>query len=72
MPTTKNKKWYESTSIWLNIVSFATLAVALINTGDYAALFSPLVLKVLGLVVALANIAARVFLTEKPIEKSLT
>lgn len=71
MSAVKTKLWYQSASIWLNIVSFLTLALALISTGDYASLFTPLVLKVAGLIVALLNIFVRVFITEKPIEKSL-
>jgi len=41
------------------------------NTGDYASLFTPDVLKYIGLVVALLNIAVRVFVTQVPIKKSL-
>ena len=65
------KTWYQSVTIWVNFVSFLTLAAALITSGDYASLFTPDVLKYIGLVVALLNIAVRVFFTEKPIEKAL-
>lgn len=65
------KVWYQSVAVWVNLVSFLTLAVALMNTGDYASLFTPDVLKYIGLVVALLNIAVRVFVTQVPIKKSL-
>lgn len=67
----ENKLWYQSVTVWVNIVSFLTLAAALISTGDYASLFTPEVLKYIGLVVALLNIAVRVFITESAIEKKL-
>jgi hypothetical protein len=65
------KVWYQSVAVWVNLVSFLTLAAALMNTGDYASLFTPDVLKYIGLVVALLNIAVRVFVTQVPIKKSL-
>ena len=65
------KVWYQSSAVWVNLVSFLTLAAALMNTGDYASLFTPDVLKYIGLVVALLNIAVRVFVTQVPIKKSL-
>lgn len=65
------KLWYQSVTVWVNVVSFLTLAAALLNTGDYAALFTPELLKIVGLIVALLNIAVRVFVTTEPIEKKL-
>ena len=67
----ENKLWYRSVTVWVNVVSFLTLAAALISTGDYASLFTPEVLKIVGLIVALLNIAVRVFVTDSAIEKKL-
>lgn len=65
----ESKLWYQSVTVWVNIVSFLTLAVALFNAGDYATLFSADTLKIMGLIVALLNIAIRVFVTETAIKK---
>jgi len=65
------KLWYQSVTVWVNLVSFLTLAAALLNNGDYAALFTPELLKIVGLIVALLNIAVRVFITNQPVEKKL-
>jgi len=65
----ESKLWYQSVTVWVNVVSFLTLAAALLNTGDYASLFSADTLKIMGLIVALLNIAVRVFMTETAIKK---
>lgn len=67
----QSKIWYQSVTVWVNVVSFLTLAAALLNTGDYASLFTPEVLKYIGLIVALLNIAVRVFVTDTAIEKKI-
>lgn len=67
------KKWWQSKTIWLNVASFVTLVYALIVPGgDFSDLLTPEVLKYIGLAVAVLNVAVRVFLTEGPVEKSLT
>jgi hypothetical protein len=67
------KKWYTSHEVWVNISSFLVLAYALfVPGGEFADLLSPIVLKYIGLGVALLNLYLRVFVTKAPIEKSLT
>ena len=65
------KKWYQSWTIWINLVTFLSLALELMKVPPFSDLFTPAFLLVMSLIVNLLTILIRVFRNQGPIEKSI-
>lgn len=62
------KAWYQSKTVWLNLVTFLSLALVMFAPGSqFADLVSPLASRWFELGVALVNIVLRVYFTVEPI-----
>jgi len=62
------KQWYQSKTVWLNLISALLLIAALfLPGGQFASLFSAQVVEYISLAIAVVNIILRVFFTDAPI-----
>jgi hypothetical protein len=64
------KSWYQSKTVWLNVVSAILLVAALfLPGGEFASMVSKQVVEYIGVGVAIVNILLRVFFTSEPISQ---
>ena len=61
------KKWYESKTLWVNVITFLVMAL---GAPELQALLGPGTVQVLAAIIAIANIGLR-FLTNSQIENPL-
>lgn len=67
----KTVKWYIDPQVIVNAASFLTLVFALLATGEFSGMISAVVLKWLGLGLAVVNIYIRVFVEQLKVARSL-
>jgi len=63
-----SKAWYESKTVWLNVIT-ALLAVAplFLPGGEFTDLLGEMAVRYIALGVAVVNVILRVWFTDKPI-----